>query len=205
MIVHGIDVYKTYLAFKQHFSNPTFDFFKYDGKVNAKEETYQARNDFYFFETLARKLTDQEVKEYMLASFVAAEDPSKVWIGDIKETGKGSLMEWRRLTESLSYNIERDTLNLLERTGGGREGLQRLMEVPERGHPELLRCFIRKDISFLTFCVFDVVLQFSPDWEGKMRDPLWEKVLFKLRKTKPFLSINREKMRGVILKCVLGT
>ena len=47
---------------KQHFSNPKFDFFQYDGKINAKESTYQQRSDFYFFETLARKLDAQEVK-----------------------------------------------------------------------------------------------------------------------------------------------
>jgi hypothetical protein len=53
--MHGFDVYRTYLAMKLHFSNDKFDFFQYEGKVNAKEETYQQRNDFYFFETLARK------------------------------------------------------------------------------------------------------------------------------------------------------
>ena len=48
---------------KQHFSNPKFDFFQYDGKVNVKESTYQARNDFYFFETIARKYTPMEIRE----------------------------------------------------------------------------------------------------------------------------------------------
>ena len=70
MIVHGHQVCQTYLAFKQHFSNPKFDFFKYDGKVKVKEETYQQRPDFWFFETLARKLKDQEVLEYMLGQLL---------------------------------------------------------------------------------------------------------------------------------------
>ena len=82
--MQGLDCYRTYLAMKQHFTNPKFDFFKYDGKVKAREEKYQERTDFYFFETLARKLSDQEVREYMLASFISAGDPTKVWIGDIK-------------------------------------------------------------------------------------------------------------------------
>ena len=83
MQFHGFDVYRTYLAMKQHFTKPNFDFFQYDGRVNVKESTYQQRNDFYFFETLARKLTALEVKEYLLASLRSTD---KVWIGDIKRT-----------------------------------------------------------------------------------------------------------------------
>ena len=89
-VFHGFVVYRTFLAMKQHFSNPKYDFFMYDGKVNAKESTYQARNDFYFFESLAKKLTPIEVKEYLLSNFVYSENPSKVWIGEIKRNGKKS-------------------------------------------------------------------------------------------------------------------
>ena len=39
--MQGLDCYRTYLAMKQHFTNPKFDFFKYDGKVKAREEKYQ--------------------------------------------------------------------------------------------------------------------------------------------------------------------
>ena len=85
-----------------------FDFFQYDGKVNAKEETYQQRSDFYFFETVARKYEDQEIKEYLLASFVLADDPTKVWIGDIKRAGKDNWLVWQRQIQSRSYNFEQD-------------------------------------------------------------------------------------------------
>ena len=106
MIVHGQQVYATYLAFKQHFSNPNFDFFQYDGKVKVKEETYQQSRGFWFCETLARKLTDQEVKEYMLASFVSAEQPSKVWLDVIKRDGRNHWLVWQKLQSGLSYTVQ---------------------------------------------------------------------------------------------------
>ena len=76
-----------YLAMKLHFTNPNFDYFAAGGKTNAKEETYQQRNDFWFYETIARKYTKDEIQELLLASFILSEDTKKVWIGDIKVSG----------------------------------------------------------------------------------------------------------------------
>ena len=194
MIVHGIDVYKTYLAFKQHFSNPTFDFFKYDGKVNAKEETYQARNDFYFFETLARKLTDQEVKEYMLASFVAAEDPSKVWIGDIKRTGKDCWVAWQKGQATLGYAFEQDLDAVAQYMEAKGHTFNDLFETMG-GHPPLLRLYIRGEVSLDTIIIMDIVLGYTQRWDKVLRDPLWEQLSFKIRKYKPFLSIPSHKYK----------
>lgn len=200
MIVHGIDVYKTYLAFKQHFSNPTFDFFKYDGKVNAKEETYQARNDFYFFETLARKLTDQEVKEYMLASFVAAEDPSKVWIGDIKRTGKDCWVAWQKGQATLGYAFEQDLDAVAQYMEAKGHTFNDLFETMG-GHPPLLRLYIKRRISLETLIIMDMVIKFMSNWDKTLVDPLWEQLSFKIKNYKPFLSISTSKYKNLMKEC----
>ena len=170
MIVNGHDVYKTYLAFKQHFTNARFDFFQYDGKVNAKEETYQQRNDFWFFVTLAKKLTDTEIKEYMLASFVSAEDPSKVWVGDIKRSGKDRWLAWQKQNASLRYVVEQD-LDVLDKQLEEVSSFNSLFETMGR-HPPLLKLYIKRRISLETLIIFDMVLGFIPDWDKKLKDPL---------------------------------
>ena len=197
MIVHGIDVYKTYLAFKQHFSNPSFDFYKYDGKVKAKESTYQARNDFYFFETLARKYSDQEIKEFMLASFVEAEDPTKVWIGNIKSGGKDCWLVWAKRQQSLSYLVKQDfdtVVKHMETTGHTFNDLFETMG----GHPSLLRLYIKRSISLETLIIFDMVLKFMSRWDKELRDPLWEQLSFKIKNYKPFLSISTNKYKELM-------
>ena len=104
----GYEVYLCYLAMKQHFTNPNFDFFACGGKTNAKEATYKKRNDFYFFETLARKLTKEEIQKYMLATFISAENPTKVWVGDIKRDGKARYLVHQKQMDSLSYQVSQD-------------------------------------------------------------------------------------------------
>ena len=173
---------------KQHFTNPKFDFFQYDGKVKASEKKYQERTDFYFFETMARKLTSQEVKEYMLASFVSSEDTSKVWIGDIQRSGKDKWLAWQKQIQSLEYLVGQDLdrlVLLLEEEG---HTFNDLFETVG-GHPPSLRLYIKRRISLETLVILDMVLGFTKQWDKAFHDPLWEAISFKIKKYKPFLSI----------------
>ncbi|QIN96800.1 loader of DNA helicase [Synechococcus phage S-N03] len=188
MVFHGFDVYRTFLAMKQHFSNEKYDFFKYDGKVNAKESTYQQRNDFYFFESLARKLTPIEVKEYLLSNFVYASDPSKVWIGNIKRSGKDNWVRWQKQNQNLSYNFTQDLnklISLMEQRGYSFNDLFKC----DHGHPPLLRLYIKKELSLETIIILDMVLGFMLRWDQRMDDPLWSSLSLKIKKYKPFMSI----------------
>ncbi len=192
-MMHGFDVYRTYLAMKLHFGSDKFDFFQYDGKVNAKETTYHDRKDFYFFETIARKYNTQEIKEFMLASFVEAEDPTKVWIGDIKRAGKDCWLVWAKRQQSLSYLVKQD-LDVLDKQLEEVSSFNSLFETVGR-HPPLLKLYIKRRISLETLIIFDMVLGFIPDWDKKLKDPLWEQLSFKIKKYKPFLSIPTNKYR----------
>lgn len=203
IVMHGFDVYKTYLAFKQHFSKESFDFFKYEGKVKAKEETYQSRNDFYFFETLARTLTDQEIKEYLLASFVSASDPAKVWIGDIKVNGKANWLVWTKLIESITYAFKQDLCHVVEYMEAQACSFDNLFEASGT-HPPLLKLYIARRINLESIIILDIVLGFIKSWDKKLKDPLWEQLSFKIRKYKPFLSINRNKYRVIIKETFIG-
>ena len=51
----GFEVYKTYLALKQHFTKTDYDYEKYRGKVRASEQSFEQRLDRYFFKKLAVK------------------------------------------------------------------------------------------------------------------------------------------------------
>ena len=195
--MHGFDVYRTYLAFKQHFSNPSFDFFKYDGKVNAKESTYQQRNDFYFFETIARKYSDQEIKEFMLATFVASETPEKVWVGDIKRSGKDNWLVWTKLHQSLAYVVKQDLNRVAQHLETTSDTFNNLFETMG-GHPPILKLYIRRVISLETVIILDMCLGFMVQWDKTLKDPLWEQLSFKIKKYKPFLSIPTHKYKTLL-------
>ena len=196
-MMHGFDVYRTYLAMKLHYSSDKFEFFQYDGKVNAKEETYHDRNDFYCFETVARKYDSQEIKEYMLASFVEAGNPSKVWIGDIKRSGKDRWLVWAKRQQSLAYLVEQDLDSMVEHLETKGDTFNSLFETMG-GHPALLRLYIKRSINLETLIIFDLVLNFMRTWDKELRDPLWEQLSFKIKNYKPFLSIPTIKYKQLM-------
>jgi len=198
----GFDVYRTYLAMKQHFTKENFDFFQYDGKVRAKESTYLQRSDFYFFETLSRKLSDQEIKEYMLASFVSADDPSKVWIGDIKLRGKNCWLAWTKQNQSMQYLVKQDLSTVVDHMATKEYTFNDLFETMG-GHPPALRLYIQGRISLETLIILDMVLKFMGRWDKDMKDPLWELLSLKIKKYKPFLSIPTDKYRKLMKEMFL--
>ena len=193
----GLDCYRTYLAMKQHFTNPKFDFFEYNGKVKASEEKYQERTDFYFFETMARKLSDQEVQEYLLASFISSSEPSKVWIGDIKRSGKDSWLAWQKQRQSEQYLVNQDLDGLVQCMEEKEYTFNNLFETVG-GHPPSLKLFIQRRISLETLIILDMILGFMKRWDKVFHDPLWEGLSFKIRKYKPFLSISKPKYLKLI-------
>ena len=188
----GLDCYRTYLGMKQHFTNPKFDFFQYDGKVKASEQKYQERSDFYFFETMARKLSDKEVKEYLLSSFIASDNPSKVWIGDIKRSGKDCWLAWQKQRQSEQYFVNQDLDRLVQCMEEKGYTFNDLFETVG-GHPPSLRLFIQRSISLDTLIILDMCLGFMKKWDQQFKDPLWEGISFKIKKYKPFLSVNKSK------------
>ena len=198
--MNGYQVYLCYLAMKQHFTNPKFDFFASGGKTNAKEETYKKRNDFWFFETIARKYTKEEIQNYMLSSFIQAEDPTKVWVGDIKRDGRTRYMVHQKQMDSLTYEIGQDcdtVVNYLERYDCT---FNRLFETQcsNNSHPALLKLYIKKDISLETLLIYDQILGYISQWDKHLTDPLWEGISLKIKKYKPFLSIPVNKYKQML-------
>ncbi len=198
----GFDVYRTYLAMKQHFTKESFDFFQYDGKVRAKEQTYLQRSDFYFFETLSRKLSDQEVKEYLLSSFVSADNPTKVWIGDIKRSGKDCWLAWTKQNQSMQYLVKQDLGTVVDYMEAKECSFNDLFEAVA-GHPPALKLYVRKEISLETLIILDMVLKFTSKWDTQLTDPLWESLSFKIKKYKPFLSIPTHKYKKLMKEMFL--
>ena len=196
-MIHGFDVYRMYLAMKLHFTNPNFDYFTAGGKTNAKEKTYQQRNDFWFYETLARKHTKDEIQEILLASFALSEDTSKVWIGDIKQSGKDRWVAWKKSQQSLSYIVEQDLSSMVDYMDAERYSFNDLFETMG-GHPPLFRFLVKRQLHLETFIVMDIVLGFCKKWDKILIDPLWEKYSLKIKKYKPFLSINRDKYSHIL-------
>ena len=96
-----IEVYKTYLAFKNHFTKEKYDYFKYRGRSKASTAAFHKRKDRYFFERMSRKKTEQEIQNFFLANFTQTFDPQGVWIGLIIDSGEKTYTKWSEQMDNL--------------------------------------------------------------------------------------------------------
>ena len=192
-----IEVYKTYLAFKNHFTKKNYDYFKYCGKTNASRDAFNKRKDRYFFERMSRKKSDEQIVQYFISNFVSTEDPSKVWIGEIIQNGETNFQNWQKRNQSLAYVFGDE----VERVFKG-SSFDSYFHTSGQ-HPKILKEYLKGNISIETLVILDKVLGYVEKFDKKILDPIWGSVSMKIKKYGPFLNIDVPRYKKILKEKVL--
>ena len=193
-----IDVYKTYLAFKNHFTKKSYNYFKYGGKSKASVQAYNKRKDRYFFERMSRKKSDEEIKDYFLANFVECDDPDRLWIGEIISSGEDNVKSWMKRSQTMSYMFKTEVEVFINK-----ENFQQLFTIKGQSHPEVLKKYLQGALSIETMVILDIILEYVKNFDKKLDDPVWDTVSLKIKKYKPFLNINVNKYKSILKEQVV--
>ena len=143
---------------------------------------------------------DDEIKLYFLANFVECDDPTKLWIGEIIESGEENYANWLKRSQSLYYLFKTESEVFCNRE----KTLKKLSTIKGASHPEILRKYLQKEaISIETLVIMDMILMFSKNFDKKLIDPVWESVSLRIKKYKSFLNIDKEKYTATLKDIVL--
>jgi len=191
------NVFCEYLALKSHFTNPKYDYFKYNKKVRATLTSFNKRKDRYFFERTSRKYSDKEIVDFLVSNFVASTNPHNLWIGEIINSGEKTYTEWMKRQQSLSYMFKEQSQEFFSNVK-----LEEAFNC-SKGHPIVLKKLLGGNLSLETFVIFNKIFDFSTNFDTKLSDPIWETVSLKVKKYTPFLihiDINQYKkfLRDII-------
>lgn len=193
----GFEVYKMYLALKQHFTKTDYDYFKYHGKVRANEKSFEQRRDRYFFKKLATKYSDRDVLNYFVANFVNDSN------GYLRSFSSDIYTQWKINQESFTYKFKQDVHLLLDEYQlPYQEAFNNLFVTKTGQHPKLLKHYLAEDISLETLVVFEKCLGFVDHFDKKLSDPIWKEVKLKIQKYKPFINIDCRSYKMVILDTI---
>lgn len=185
----AFDVYQTYVALRNHFTQPEYDYFKYNGKVRAKADSFNKRKDKVFFEKLAKH---KDVFQFLVANF--SNDP-KSYIRDIaySEDAERTYTKWLKRQQSLTYEFKA-ALNQLDPPG------YQYFVCKNGEHPLLLKKFLGGEISFENFCLILEIVKARKYWDKHMEyDPVWQDVSLKVKKYTPFLKFDKDKFKQLVL------
>lgn len=178
------ETYVKYLALKSHFSNKSYDYFKYNKKVRASVKSFNARSDKYWFEKTSRKYNDKQIIEFFVSNFIAADDPGNTWIGQIINSGEKNYKEWTQRQQSLTYIFKEQSTALFSQNA-----LNDVFDC-SKGHPILLKSFLRNEISPESMVIYEKVFSFLKNFDKNLLDPVWEIVSLKVKKYSPFIHTD---------------
>ena len=194
----GYDAFGIYQALKLHFTQDSYDFFKYNGKTHLSVNAFENRKDKYHFYKLSRKYTDkQELIDFIVANLLVSD---RLWVGDLlSEDADVRYKTRQKVLQSLSYVFENDCRTLFEG-----QNPNDILKVDDGDYPVLLRKAIRHEIAIETICLINKILNFVPKWDKQITDTIrWPDYRKKLIKYAAFLPQDTVKYK-LILKKVLN-
>lgn len=176
------EAYKLYNAVKNHFTSESYDYFQYNGKIRASQNSFETRRDKYMFYKLSKR---EDVLGYLVANL--SEDPN-VWVGELFDPKcEKTYADFKQRQQALTYIFKNDIDQMLE-------NFDQNFIVPDGDYPFFLKLLTRGKISKETFCIVNSCVKFFSHWNKKISDPvLWPKIAHNCRKYHPFLKYETDK------------
>ena len=218
MTISGFAAYQTFIALKNHFTLPSYDYVKYNGKTSAKVATYVKRKDRFFFEKLGRMVDSQnQLVNHIIANLTYGSnglqvDPAKVWIGDMTTSvARDRALQFEGFQQALEYNIRKEFCIIKDfirvRDESMAAGNTEEERPPVSSFPLLLTLYYEGEIRPDTIVILNTFLDLNWEWDKKLKgDPIWEKTRTFLGKYRvlvhPNLDVQKYKFmyRQVLLE-----
>jgi len=185
----AFECYKEYVALKNHFTKPSYNYHKYNGKSKLSFDSFDTRKDKLYFMKVAKH---PDPRNYILSNLV--ENP-KLWIKEIafSLSAEEVYKDWSKRQQSLMYLFKEELSKL-------NENFDVNFKAEDRTHPYVLKLFLRKEISLETLVILVDLVRCASYWSKKfVYDPTVEDILNKMMKYRPFLEYDKEKAKKIVL------
>lgn len=181
------EAYQLFLALKQHFTRESYDYFKYNGKVNARVSAFESRKDKYQFYKLSKQKDPQGL---VLSNLL---ENTNLWIGDLFDSKANDVyLNWMKRQQSITYIFTNECEKLLTT-------FDENFIVHNGQYPPLLKLYNRGDICHETIVILNSIVKFFPHWKKNITDTvIWPAVQMKLEKYRPFVNYDEKKCKTAL-------
>lgn len=189
-MMSAFDCYKEYLALKNHFSSPNYDYFRYNGKLKVNSTSFDQRKDKLFFQKLAKH---PDVHNFLVANLSKND---KAWIKELaySDDAERVYKDWLKRNQSLTYVVKNDLSQLDSPFDGN------FIVSKTQSHPRLLQLYLGGHVTLETMCILLDITKAKKHWDSKMEfDPIYDEVRKKIEKYTPFIKYDKDKMKKIVL------
>lgn len=190
----GYGSYLLFLALRTHFTNAKYDFFQMHGKLRATKESYQKRNDRFFFEKLAKQYDAEELKDFYIANFLN----DKRYVTDLlDEDAHAAFFNHRARQQAIQYHFRNDLDLLFDK------GVKQVFQLSEDEYPKVIILYFQGRISIDTLVILNDFIPFADKFSKYLsEDVVWNKIALKMQKYRPFLKYPRDKIKLILKESI---
>ena len=194
-----LDVYRTYLSVRNHFTNDNYNFFKFGGKTKASSSAFEKRRDRYIFDKVSKDYKDDEIALLFVSNFIAKE---KFWIGNtLSEESRNIYTMWRKKIQSLSYIFENDVKAIIDEINDREIDFDSVFKIQDGQHPIILRLTLADRISLESFLILNKILDFFPQFNRRIEETIiWPDYYKKCVKYEPFVKVDMTRFKFILKK-----
>jgi len=193
--VDGFKAYRYYLALKLHFTSEKFNVFENRGNVKGSREAFEARNDRYIFEKLARKFNnDRDIIQFFVANFAYGNE-SAIYAG---QEADNNLAEWNRRKQSITKIFIDDLASLLTYVEINKLPTSSIFDFNFNEYPAALKLFLGGKISIETLVIVNELDHIVEHWlDNSTVQYIWSNELLRIKKLIGFVKYDKDKLRKI--------
>lgn len=193
--MNGFSAFRYYLAVKLHFNNDKFNVFENNGHVKYSMETFNARNDRFIFDKLARKFnTAKDIIQFYVANFAYGNDN---FIYGIEEAEQ-CYNEWVRRKESLTKVFHDDLSKVQLEIEKNAYTAEQIFSNNNGNFPVILKLYLGKIITIETMSILNARKPIIHEWK---QDPnitlVFEQDLRRIEKLLGFIKYDAAKIEKI--------
>ena len=191
----GFKAYRYYLAIKLHFTTDKFNVFENRGNVKGTREAFNARNDRYIFEKLARKHDDdKDIIQFFVANFAYGNDTAIYAGAEADEV----YTEWLRRKQSISKIFVDDLATLLTHIEINKLTHTALFNFTDSEYPVALKLFVGGKIKIETLRIIDDLYPIIEKWKlNTSVRYIWDDDLRRIIKLTGFVKYDIIKIKKI--------
>jgi hypothetical protein len=183
------------MAVKLHFTKDDFDVFKNRGNIKGTREAFNARNDRYAFEKLARKYpVDKDLIQFYVSNFAYGNE-SAVYASEEADT---YLLEWNKRKQSITKVFSDDCNKILMDAYKNKHKESSIFYLTNKSYSSILKLFLGGQISLETVRILDDLNPMIDNWkENTSMLLLLENEIRRIEKSKGFVKYDVDKIQKV--------
>jgi hypothetical protein len=191
----GYEAFCLYSSLKLHFTQESYDYFKYGGKSRTSIDAFENKKDKWFYYKLSRRFSnDDQARDFLVANLLHSSD---VWIGNLlTDESDVHYRARQKVIQSLSYTFTNEIAPLMSQ-----ENPNDWLMVQDGEYPLLLRMLLYGEVSIETVCILNSILKFLPMWDKKITDTIhYPNTSLKIKKYTPFIQFDPTKYKLILKK-----